>query len=323
MRHGAGAYPARSPFAPRSRQRVPLHHACVRDLAWCLSSPAIYRLGHPNNNLLGDSKHLWQWLRRLDQQPQPLLDAIAQQRSHRLGIYFETLLEFTLAHHVKPARHFYALAVRQQGRTLGEYDFLFRRRGEAALHHLEVSIKFYLGLPRAQSSTHWVGLNRNDRLVDKVDKMQQRQLRLSHLPAARQQLQALGEQVGPCHGLILGRLFYPLEKPTTSPPQGALPGHLRGWWLRHSDQRKITTQAQYSGVLASPTLLVSLQRQQWLAPLAPAEAQQLASEALAAHADSAPGMVARLILTPLGWREHDRGVLAADAWLDSVLKTLE
>ncbi len=333
MPPGSGFYPSCTLFAPRSRQLNQFQHACVRDLAWCLNSPAIFRLGHAANNLLGDPQQLWAWLRQLDKHPQPLLDAIAQQRSHRLGIYVETLVEFTLAQHLKPARLLYALAVRRQGITLGEYDFLFRRKGEAALRHLEICIKFYLGIPQQHGKGYWVGLNRNDRLIEKHDKMRYRQLRLSQHPTARQQLQELGEQVGYCHGLMLGRLFYPLAQqtlgptlnPTLSPPQGALRGHLRGWWLRQSEQHRLIAE-EHSKHLASPVLspviLVPLQRRHWLAPLAPLEAQQLAREALLLPGDTPAGMTARLLQTPLGWREHDRGILVADDWLDSVLETL-
>lgn len=322
MRNAAGFYPPCSLFAPRSRQLNQFQHACVRDLAWCLNSPAIYRLGHSNTYFLGDTKRLWQWLRRLDQQPQALIDAITQQRSHRLGIYVETLLAFTLAQHLKPARHLYALAVRQQQTTLGEYDFLFRRRGEAALRHLEICIKFYLGIPQQQGGAYWVGLNRNDQLLKKRDRMQQRQLRLSQHPAARRQLQTMGEQVGPCHGLMLGRLFYPFAQPGLCPPPGVQKKHLRGWWLRHSEQQRLTA-TEDSTQLAGPVLLVPLRRRQWLAPLAPADAETLAAEALLMPGCTQPGMTARLLQTPRGWREHDRGLLVDDDWLDSVLETLK
>ncbi|MFT6916148.1 MAG: hypothetical protein ACJAWL_002472 [Motiliproteus sp.] len=322
MRNTAGFYPPSALFAPRSRQLNQFEHACVRDLAWCLNSPAIYRLGQPDNCLPGETKRLWQWLRRLDQKPQALLDAITRQRSHRLGIYVETLIEFTLAQHLRPERHLYALAVRQQRITLGEYDFLFRRRGEAALRHLEICIKFYLGIPRQQGGTFWIGLNRNDQLIKKRDKMQQRQLQLSQHPAARRQLQKMGEQVGHCHGLMLGRLFYPFAQPTLSPPPGVQKRHLRGWWLRHSEQQQLTETAA-STLISSPVLLVSLLGHHWLAPLTPADAERLAAEAQRMPDGIPPGMTARLLQTPQGWREHDRGLLVDDAWLDSVLKTLQ
>lgn len=323
MANTAGLYPPCSLLGPRSRQPSQFQHSCVRDLAWCLSCPAIYRLAKTDNPHLGDPKQLWQWLRRLDKQPQALLDAIAQQRSHRLGIYFETLLAFTLKNFLKPAKFYYALPVRQRGLTLGEYDFLLRRQGKPALLHLEISIKFYLGLPLQRGRAEWIGPNTSDRLTDKIDKMHQRQLRLSQHPVAQQQLQRLGEQVGPCYGLMIGRLFYPLDKPKLRPPSGALRGHLRGWWLRHSEQNSALSEATSTEPNNSPVRLVSLQRRQWFAPLIAAEAEQLAAEAVESPQENQPGMVARLILTSRGWREHDRGILVEDAWLDSVLEALE
>jgi hypothetical protein len=326
MHPTAGFSPPCTLFSPRSRQLNQFQHTCVRDLAWCLNSPAIYRLGHTANNLLGDPRELWCWLRRLDNQPQPLLEAISQQRSHRLGIYVETLVKFMLAQHLRPTRLLYALAVRQNGITLGEYDFLFRSRGESALQHLEICIKFYLGIPQQHGRPHWVGLNQNDRLIEKHDKMLHRQLRLSQHTAAQQQLQQLGEQVGRSQGIMLGRLFYPFAQsalsPTLSPPEGALNGHLRGWWLRHSEKSQLIKKEGLRG-LHRTVLLVPLQRRQWLAPLAPLEAEQLATEALLHPDSTSAGMTARLLHTPLGWREQDRGILVEDNWLDSMLKSFE
>ncbi|MEH6473183.1 MAG: DUF1853 family protein [Halopseudomonas sp.] len=318
----AGVTP--TPYLPASGARLnQLQHPCVRDLAWCLNSPAIYRLGHDCRNLWGNTEALWHWLQQLDRHPQPLLDSISQQRSHRLGIYFETLFGFALTHYLKPAKNFYALAVRHRNRTVGEYDFLVRLQGEPALRHVEVSIKFYLGLPTADDHACWTGLNRNDRLTDKRDKMLYQQLRLSRQTAARQQLADLGEQIGPCHGVMMGRLFYPFAKPRLDPPTGAQSNHLRGWWIRQSELKQLIATADRRQAIASATLLVPLQRRQWLAPLSPLEAEQLASARQAMTETDQPGMRARLINTPRGWREHDRGIVVEDKWLDSVFEALE
>ncbi len=322
MSCGAGSSRYAGP-ARQLRSINQLNQPCVRDLAWCLTSPAIYRLGDRQQpaSLFNSSRQLWYWLSKLDHQPEPLYQAIAGQRSHRIGIYFETLLHFALRHYLQPERLYYALPVRQQGHTLGEYDFLLRRRTDAALWHIEVCIKFYLGLPGPQGSTDWVGLNRHDRLLSKRDKMLYQQLQLSRHPCARQQLRQMGEQVGAKSAMMHGRLFYPFDKPEIRPPKCVQQRHLRGWWIRQSRQQHLLQRGNHSGQRLDETMLVRLTKRQWLAPLAPDDAQFAAQQAAEQRSqkqwppssDQAE-MVARLINTPLGWREHDRGVLVPDRW---------
>lgn len=316
-----------------------LNHSCVRDLAWCLTSPVIYHLHSRSQSKATafGTRQLWHWLHQLDQQPEPLYQAIAQQRSHRIGIYFETLYGFALEQLQQPAELRYALAVRQQIRqpanspstTIGEYDFLHRARGQSAWCHTELSLKFYLGVTSLTGAIDWVGLNRNDRLIDKHNKMQQQQLQLSHHPQARDQLQQLGIQIGQRSGIIRGRLFYPFDQPQLTSPVGAQRNHLRGWWIKVGQQQQLS-RPQHSRDLLSAntqTRLVKLSRRQWLAPLPAAEIEQ--EEAAEIEQDlwntepsmiclgeaGQPEMVARLIKTPIGWREHDRGVLVPDDWV--------
>ncbi len=325
------------PCPTRQRSLNQLRHSCVRDLAWCLTSPAIYQLS-PGQRRSPDPFHnkgrLWHWLYQLDQAPEPLYQTIAQQRSHRIGIYFETLYGFALQQLLRPAQLHYALALRQQQKppphtptqTLGEYDLLHRLNGSAGWCHTELSLKFYLGMTTPASHagiTDWVGLNRNDRLLDKRDKMLQKQLQLSDHPHARQQLQQLRIQISQRLGLICGRLFYPFDTPHADSPAGAQPNHLRGWWIRAGQQERLSQRLHNRDLLNgnNEVRLVTLSRRQWLAPLAPNDISTDAGsngtavgEGIEMTEPGQPEMVARLIQTPHGWREHDRGVLVPDRW---------
>ncbi|RDE24699.1 DUF1853 family protein [Motiliproteus coralliicola] len=330
----ASGYQGPSLFGATPRQRhtpiARLNHPGVRDLAWTLISPALFQPGTTPSPLNPSAAALDAWLWRLQQQPAPLELALAQQRSHRLGVYFETLIDFFLRHFLALEECHYGLPVRAAGHTYGEYDFLLRPRGESALLHLELSLKFYLGIDDRHGQRHWLGLNRNDVLQHKYNKLVDQQLNLSQHPVARNQLKALGSQVGPKVGLIKGRLFYPLSefapedghKQQLKSPSGINRQHLRGWWQPISAWQELTH-------TETGTRLVPLQRRQWMAVLHQDEAQQLASQTdiegfrNQLQLAQQPLMCARLQLGKQGWRERDRGVLVPDPWLASVFETFD
>ncbi|MEH6649823.1 MAG: DUF1853 family protein [Motiliproteus sp.] len=301
-----------------------LQHSCVRDLAWCLTSSPIYRLMPDRlhiNALFTPRSELWRWLRSLDLHPEPLYQAIATQRSNRIGIYYETLFGFALANFHQPAALRYAVAVRHNGQsctgltkgtqTLGEYDFLYRLPGQAALTHIELSLKFYLARTDENSSViNWVGLNPADRMIDKHDKMLHKQLQLGRNPQALTQLGQSHGQIGARLGLMLGRLFYRYDCDPQPRPAGVQASHLRGWWIDASQYQRLMEPRPSDPLLSrrSRLCLIPLSKRQWLAPLTPQEAQR-AAQYSRFEQKPYPQMLARLVDTTDGWREHDRVVI--------------
>lgn len=330
MKRSGNRGPALFNVVPRQRRTsiTQLHHPVVRDLAWALTSQPLFQAGHHSPQLIPNPTELDAWLWHQQQNPERLEQALSQQRSHRLGIYFETLIHIYLHDFLKLQRCLYGLAVRDQGHTYGEYDFLLQPARQAASLHLEISLKFYLGIDDQSGKRHWLGLNRSDLLEHKYNKLINQQLQLSRLPVANSQLRQMGVQVGHKTGLIKGRLFYPFSEFNATSgginarqsPRGVNPQHLRGWWLPASSWQTLMQ-------TADSTRLVPLQRRQWMAVLDDLEAVQLvtaqAGESFAAQLDQAqqPMMCARLGQTKSGWKELDRGVLVPDPWLASVFET--
>lgn len=300
-----------------------LQHSCVRDLAWCLTSPPIYRLSpdrRHTNDLFRPINKLWRWLRLLDARPEPLYQAIGRQRSNRIGIYYETLFGFALANFYQPAQLQYAVAVRHNGQscnaaskgtqTLGEYDFLYRLPGQTALTHVELSLKFYLARQNKHTgATDWVGLNPADRMTDKYEKMLHKQLQLGHNPQALMQLGRSHGQIGVRQGVMLGRLFYRYGCFSHPLPANVEANHLRGWWIKASQSEQLLQPGPFEPLLSqqSRLCLAPLSKRQWLAPLPPKEAQHVAQ--LTLEQQPYPQMVARLVYSNNCWREHDRIVI--------------
>ena len=220
----------------------------VRDLAWAVCSAPLIRQG--------GSECMWpdsRWFQSLytssielfevaDASPDELDDLLAAQKDRRLGKYFETLWYYFFAHH--PGYEILAnnLQVIIDGRTLGEFDFIVLDKVSGNTVHVEVAVKFFLaaGDPEhggTRDMANWYGPNLRDRLDQKVDHLNQRQVRLASQPEVSDYLSTRGISIDGCMVFLKGRLFYPWRlKPYEAqlmdyaPPQCA-DDHPYSWWL--------------------------------------------------------------------------------------------
>ena len=225
----------------------------VRDLAWTIQSPGLLAASY-RESPHGENDEDWvitdtwceqqyakfeTWLGALDESPQPLLDWLKPRQNPRLGYYFESLVEFWLSHDQSVSRLIPHLQVndatlKDQRRTLGEFDFLLLDSEHQRVQHWEVAVKFYLHDQRANGQALWYGPNPRDRLDLKLQRLFQHQLTLSRLPQARVALQALGLNLPLWPRLLLkGYLFYRSDDHWTHHEtrfRGLSARHLRGWW---------------------------------------------------------------------------------------------
>lgn len=214
---------------------IAYRHPEVRDLAWVIHSPPLFQ-NQPFDLDWTDSS-LDGWLRELDQDPQPLLDRLAEQTDHRLGHRFETFLEFALEKHPRYQILAHNLQIRDGTQTIGEFDFVLLDREQNKRLHMEVACKFYLGLGDTRNTASWHGPMLRDRLDRKLDHMARRQSRLAQHPVARQKLDDFGWPIDASTCLMKGRLFYPLHQTNAPMPNEAAPDHARGHWCFARDFR--------------------------------------------------------------------------------------
>jgi len=239
-------------------------HPAVRDLVWLIASAPLCDAtdiadAHAYWPNADDYLALYQrhesWLKRLDATPEPLLTTLSQARDLRLGRYAEDLLRFWLASPDNPEFEIVAdhVALRDQGITLGEVDFLVKERTTGQLWHIELALKFYLGTALPQrDGLHWFGPNRHDSLARKLAHLRDKQLPLLQTPAGQAWLQSQGLDNAPppsAWAWLKGRLFQPQHQ-VTDPHQAQ--------WFSVSEFRQYATEHPYDWYL--------LEKKHWLAP---------------------------------------------------------
>lgn len=296
-----------------------LTHPQVRDLAWALLSPPLLcDAPWPQRHPLAASRwnrhpgELADWLLQQDRHAPVLQAWLAQASIRRLGLYYERLWQYAL-HHAPDVQLLVAnLPIRRQGRTLGELDLLLRDAD--GVHHVELAVKFYLGLDSGNCSQydHWLGPGSHDRLDIKLARLCQHQLPL----AGGAQARAVLAELTCCQVVsslwLGGYLFHPWPVGCQS-PAGANPRHLQGRWLRRSDW-PLFCDGEPAGHWQP------LPRATWLAPARLASDELWPHSAFASWLDELPArhpaqLLARLERGGDGeWRERERLFMVADTW---------
>ena len=169
-------------------------HPLVRQLAFVIASPSILReIPHDlvlKHNFEIHNDLFWHQqfaqyqvrLRQLDQNPNELIEFIAQLKSTRLGLRFEYLMWFWLQdntyHDFQIIGH--SIQIINGRHTVGELDFLILNRATQQIEHWEVALKFYLSEPSLLLKD-WYGLNRSDTLLRKLNHFSQKQFQFVHV----------------------------------------------------------------------------------------------------------------------------------------------
>lgn len=204
----------------------------MRDLAWACFSPSLLHIGQVAGDAAGISACALQitaerrlWLEGLDRDATALTKHLALRPTHRLGIYYEQLWHFFLQQDPYTELIAHNLPVHQQGTTLGEFDCIYYCLQRECHVHLELAVKYFLGIRRTSTSAaeascqDWVGPDNRDRLDLKLNQLLQRQILLSQTPAAKQTLCNLGVGELTREVALKGYLFQP-DSTAPPPPPG-------------------------------------------------------------------------------------------------------
>lgn len=304
------------------------HHPLVRDLAWIVLAPDLISTPWPGRPTRGDlgleaDERLSRYLDELEAYPQGLERRVGDTVVKRMGHYHERLWQFLLDS--APGTRLLAsnLRIHEGKRTLGELDLLYRQRSDPTPLHLEVAIKFYLGLPQGPGPAHhqarWIGPGGADSLATKREHLDRHQLRLTERAETRLTIRQHTQprDIGPVLETVIqprlaipGVLFYPWQVPMPEPREAA-PCHLRGHWLRWRDWPRLRDglARQCRGAWLVKPHWLALPRDEAFGPLRQLEAR------LAEHfaRPAAPVQLALHDPTAHGTR-HRRLFVVDDSW---------
>ena len=150
-----------------------------------------------------------------------LVTFVEERTEHRVGHYFENLIHFWLKHIRGVEIIAHRQPVRDEERTLGELDFVFRDEA-GRLNHWEVAVKFYLQTTSNDGHPKYLGPNTNDSLERKLERMRNHQLPLSG---------RIYNDVEIRQAFVKGWLFQPTGIDLALDVEMLNPGHLRGGWM--------------------------------------------------------------------------------------------
>jgi hypothetical protein len=226
-------------------------------------------------------------------------DGLPADPGHRLGRYFERLVEAALRA-LDPLRLHHGVIIREGKQVVGELDFVFQLPGEDFARHWEVSCKYYLAF-----EGRYLGLMTRDRIDLKLDRLMNHQLRLPERPATLARLAELGypERVV-SQAWVKGTLFYresALEAIAMPPPPEVSPGHWRGSWSLG------VPEGQW----------VPLPKPRWLVPY---RGTQAPLDRAAAALLPRPVMLARVERNGEDWVERSRHVAVNEAWIEAATR---
>lgn len=283
----------------------------LTDIAWCLASEPLMAAQAHDSMVYPDSA----WFRALlhpddarGELDMSTLDITVTAR--RLGIRFEQLIQGWLEADPRFTLLAHNLPVRDESRTLGEFDLLVAHDGVTA--HWELACKFYLGTRDQRDPGNWHGPNPTDTLATKIAHLENHQLQLSDQPAAAALLNARGWQVQQRLAFIKGRLFHPFEryiKQDIEIPANVNPNHERGWWMPVED---------FSAAQFPASQFVVLDKPRWLAPFSGVTeagvTDTLDAEGILSAWEDKPTTLHLAVIDTSG-AETSRGFLVSHDWL--------
>jgi hypothetical protein len=108
----------------------------------------------------------------------------------------------------------------EEKNTVGELDFILEEKANHRLIHLELAYKFYLYDPSLSESQveNWIGPNRNDFLIKKLEKLRQKQFPLLHHPSVLTRLSLDSADEIDQRLCLMASLYLPFREKVTIPP---------------------------------------------------------------------------------------------------------
>uniref|UniRef100_UPI00404B41A0 DUF1853 family protein n=1 Tax=Flavobacterium sp. TaxID=239 RepID=UPI00404B41A0 len=148
------------------------------------------------------------------------------------------------------------LQIKDGNKTIGEIDFIIEEIPTKQVVHLELAYKFYLFDPNLSTITveNWIGSNRNDSLVEKIEKLRNQQFPLLNNPQTKDLVSGVDTTTAKQKLCMLTSLYVPYENKAKLEPiyQKVVKGYYINYeffrTLNHKDQSFYIPQKKDWGV---------------------------------------------------------------------------
>lgn len=172
-----------------------------------------------------------------------LLNSIGEIQNSQIEIKENLMLGKRVEHYFKHYLENYTqfiitnenIQVFEGSKTIGELDYLLKK--DAQVFHIELAYKFYLFDPNnsTEELENWIGPNKNDSLLKKVNKLANKQFPLLNTPQAKEVLQLPQSEIEKHQqqACLLGQLFIP-ENYKGHAFKDINPKAIRGYYLSYS-----------------------------------------------------------------------------------------
>ncbi len=134
--------------------------------------------------------------------------------NRRLGHFIEVIVSNCIKSSENYRMIDESIQIIEDKNTLGELDFILEEKANSRLIHLELAYKFYLydpGLSQSQVE-NWIGPNRNDFLIKKLEKLRHKQFPLLHHASVKKRLQVEKTDQIDQRLCLLASLYLPFQK---------------------------------------------------------------------------------------------------------------
>ncbi len=209
------------------------HSSAVADLAFILLSPSL--IARSDSSLTLNEVDTLKWLKKLDQQPQKLIDFLQNEKPKKLGWYAEKLMQYFFMNYPDFKLWGNNIQLFNGKVTTGEIDFILEDLESGQLIQVELATKFYLFYTdEANNKSTYIGPNARDSFKRKYLHLMNNQL-LTKTPSEVEKL-TKGRTIDFTVPWVKGVLFYPInqkKKPTIK--TWVAPNHLSGWYCYYTD----------------------------------------------------------------------------------------
>ena len=123
--------------------------------------------------------------------------------------------------------------------TIGELDFIVKENSTNRVKHIELAYKFYLFDPSISKNPiyNWIGPNRNDSLINKLEKLKHKQFPLLFHPNTRLQLKNIPLENVSQELCLIAALFIPYQYQGIIDPD--LKESVKGYYLNINQFRNL------------------------------------------------------------------------------------